>query len=94
VNEQVWKWFWRAVGLIAAIFMLISTMVFWAAWRSSVFQATANGQQVQNGFDVIAIQLDILSLALLWQVCNFWDFLGGFCVIHREPALVEAGDGR
>jgi len=34
------------------------------------------------------------TLALLWQKCNFWDSLQGKCVIHRKPALIEAGDGR
>ena len=32
-------------------------------------------------------------LALLWQKCDFWDSLLRGCVIHREPALKEAGDG-
>ncbi|WP_082356261.1 nucleotide sugar dehydrogenase [Novosphingobium sp. AAP83] len=34
------------------------------------------------------------ELALLWQNCDLWDSLQGKCVIHREPALMEAGDGR
>jgi len=33
-------------------------------------------------------------LALLWQECDFGDSPFGECVIHREPALMEAGDGR
>ena len=33
------------------------------------------------------------ELALLWQKCNFGDSLGGKCVIHGEPALMEAGCG-
>lgn len=36
-------------------------------------------------------QLDLL--ALLWQKCDFWDSLGGKCVIHGEPALMKAGCG-
>ena len=32
-------------------------------------------------------------LALLWQKCDFWDSLFCGCVIHEEPALMEAGDG-
>ncbi|CAK7262149.1 protein of unknown function (plasmid) [Shinella sp. WSC3-e] len=32
-------------------------------------------------------------LALLWQKCDFWDSLGVECVIHGEPALMEAGGG-
>ena len=33
----------------------------------------------------------VQSIALLWQIGNFRDSLGQFCVIHREPAS-EAGD--
>ncbi|WP_292921475.1 hypothetical protein, partial [Novosphingobium sp. SCN 63-17] len=36
----------------------------------------------------------VYGLALLWQKSDFWDSLCGGCVIHEEPALVEAGDGR
>jgi len=33
------------------------------------------------------------SLTLLWQICDFWDSPDAECVIHGEPALMEAGDG-
>ena len=32
-------------------------------------------------------------LALLWQIYNFWDSHLLILVIHREPAIMEAGDG-
>jgi hypothetical protein len=35
-----------------------------------------------------------LNLALLWQKSNFGDSQGGISLIHGEPALVEAGDGK
>lgn len=59
-----WKWFWRALGLVALAFMLIVTVLFWSAWKASSFQPIANGQPVSSGIDVIAIQLDILSLVI------------------------------
>ncbi|MGX1501342.1 hypothetical protein ACSSV1_006411, partial [Labrenzia sp. MBR-25] len=34
----------------------------------------------------------IRILALLWQKSDFWDSLDARCVIHGEPALMEAGD--
>jgi hypothetical protein len=33
-------------------------------------------------------------LALLWQICDFWDSQEWIPVIHREPAFAGAGDGR
>jgi sensor histidine kinase regulating citrate/malate metabolism len=36
--------------------------MFWSAWRASPFKASAFGQPLESGVDVIAIQLDILSL--------------------------------
>lgn len=44
--------------------MIVTTVLFWTAWRASAFKATANGRGVQSGIDVIAIQLDILSLVV------------------------------
>jgi hypothetical protein len=57
-----WKWFWRALGGLAAIFMIAILIMFWSAWRASPFSPAANGNHIQSGIDVIAIQLDILSL--------------------------------
>lgn len=59
-----WKWFWRAVGIVAIIFMIVTTLLFWTAWRANTFKAVANGHEVKSGIDVIAIQLDILSLVM------------------------------
>ena len=59
-----WKWFWRGLGVVGLIFMIAIIGLFWTAWRSSPFEPSANGQAVASGIDVIAIQLDILSLVI------------------------------
>jgi hypothetical protein len=64
MQHPFWKWFWRVLGLIAAAFMFCTTLLFWTAWRASSFKAAATGQELQNGIDVVAIQLDILSLVI------------------------------
>lgn len=64
MNDPNWKWFWRGLGVLAGVFMLVTTLLFWSAWRASAFKASANGQELQSGIDVIAIQLDILSLVI------------------------------
>jgi hypothetical protein len=60
----MWVWFWRALGIVALIFMLFTSILFWTAWRSSPFVPVANGQDMPSGIDVISIQLDILSLII------------------------------
>lgn len=62
--DGFWKWFWRGLGLLTGIFMIVTTLMFWAAWKSSAFVPVANGGEIKNGIDVIAIQLDILSLVV------------------------------
>jgi hypothetical protein len=64
MGHDIWKWFWRAIGFVGLVFMIITTGLFWSAWRSSEFSASANEKPLQNGIDVIAIQLDILSLII------------------------------
>ena len=64
MNDPVWKWFWRAIGAVALVFMIIAIPLFWTAWRASPFVPVANGQEIQSGIDVIAVQLDILSLVV------------------------------
>lgn len=59
-----WTYFWRALGIVALIFMTVTTVLFWTAWRSSAFTPTADGSEIKTGIDVIAIQLDILSLVV------------------------------
>lgn len=44
--------------------------------------------------DQIPIGATRVDLALLWQKYDFWGSLREECVIHRAPALMEAGDGR
>lgn len=60
----MWVWFWRALGIVALVFMLFMSVLFWTAWRSSPFIPTANGGVLSSGIDVISIQLDILSLII------------------------------
>jgi hypothetical protein len=60
----MWVWFWRSLGILAAITMIATLVVFWTAWRASPFQPAVNGQPLPSGIDVISIQLDILSLVI------------------------------
>jgi hypothetical protein len=60
----MWVWFWRALGIVALIFMFFTSMLFWSAWRASPFIPVANGHDMPSGIDVISIQLDILSLII------------------------------
>jgi hypothetical protein len=58
----MWPWFWRGLGILAGITMLVMLFLFWTAWRASPFVPAANGVEIKSGINVIAIQLDILSL--------------------------------
>lgn len=58
------KWFWHIIAVIFTAALVVITALFWSAWRASPFQASAFGQPMQSGIDVIAIQLDILSLVV------------------------------
>lgn len=49
---------------MATVFMIVSTVSSWSSWRTSTLKPLVNGQEVQSGIDVIAIQLDILSLVI------------------------------
>lgn len=64
MSGSFWKWFWRGVGAVAVIFMTITTALFWTAWRASPFKPSGDGKVIESGIDVIAIQLDILSLII------------------------------
>lgn len=59
-----WKWFWRVLGVAALLFMIFITALFWTAWRASPFKAAADGKPLESGIDMIAIQIDILSLII------------------------------
>jgi hypothetical protein len=53
-------------------------------------------QNVKDFADLINFTsafMPFCHLVLLCYICDFWDLLGELCVIHREPAFVEAGDG-
>jgi uncharacterized membrane protein len=73
-----WKFFWRLVGVVGLIFMVSMTFMFWTEWRAIAFKAGATGKPLENGIDVIAIQLDILSLiiALLGIALAVMGFFG------------------
>jgi hypothetical protein len=62
MNEGNWKYFWRAVAGISALSLTALAVMFWSAWRASPFKASAFGKPLESGIDVLAIQLDILSL--------------------------------
>ena len=50
------------MGILAGLCMIVTVALFWTAWRASPFIATADNAPLQSGIDVIAVQLDILSL--------------------------------
>lgn len=59
-----WKWATRCLGLLVGVTMIAVLVRFWAEWRSSSLTPAANGASLPTGIDVIAIQLDILSLVV------------------------------
>jgi hypothetical protein len=59
-----WKWFWRGLGILGAIFMVSLLLQFWATMRTVNVTPVAHGQPLRDGLDIIAIQLDILSLVI------------------------------
>ena len=70
--------------------MVVVALLFWTAWRNSGFEPSANGQPLSSGIDVIAIQLDILSLiiAVVAIGLGFAGFVGYQSI--REEALSRA----
>jgi hypothetical protein len=85
-----WVWLWRAFAVVGIGFMLFFGALMWAAWRASPFLPVANGQVVQSGIDVIAVQLDILSLiiAVLGVGLGVMGFFGYQAI--REAAVTAA----
>jgi amino acid transporter len=90
MKDGGWQWFWRLVALIAAVFMICTVLMFWSAWRASPFEPSANQKPLENGIDVIAIQLDILSLliAVVAIALGFLGFVGYQSI--REGAIKKA----
>ena len=72
--------------------MLAVLILFWSAWRASPFKAAANGEEIGSGIDVIAIQLDILSLiiAVVAVGLGFAGFVGYQAI--KDGALQKAQD--
>lgn len=62
--ELKWKWFWRALGVLGAITMVVKLAEAWASLRAVKVEPVAKGQALPDGLDIIAIQLDILSLII------------------------------
>lgn len=62
MGHPFWKWFWRGLAGICSFSLVALALMFWSAWRASPFRASAFGRPLESGVDVIAIQLDILSL--------------------------------
>lgn len=59
-----WKWFWRGLGALGAITMIVMLLQAWGSLRSVAIVPVAKGQELKDGLDIIAIQLDILSLVI------------------------------
>jgi len=58
------------------------------------WKAKFGGMTVPETASLRTLEQENRRLSLLWQKCDFWDSLCAECVIHGEPALTEAGDGR
>lgn len=78
MGHPFWKWFWRGLAGLCALSLTAMAVMFWLAWRSRPFKPSANEIPLQSGIDVIAIQLDILSLiiALLGIALAVMGFFG------------------
>lgn len=63
--------------------------------RGELYTAETFYSRLTRGDRTDAVTIwDRATLALLWQKYDFWDSLAAKCMIHGEPALTEAGDGR
>ena len=74
MSRVFWTWFWRLWGLIVAIFM-VAVIAF---MRLRPLQPVAAGEQIKNGIDVLAVQIDLLSLmlALFGAIFAVFGFFG------------------
>jgi hypothetical protein len=72
--------------------MIIVGLMFWSAWRSNSFTPSSAGKRLETGIDVIAIQLDILSLiiAVVAIGLGFAGFVGYQSI--RAGAISKAQD--
>ena len=87
-----WKWFWRALGFAAFSIMAFISALFWSAWKASPFKASSDGRVIESGIDVIAIQLDILSLiiAVIGIGLAVMSFLGYQAIKDAAVARADA----
>ena len=57
-----WRWFWRTLAVLAVFGTLCCAFLLFELWRNVGVRTTAAGRPI--GLDVIAVQLDILSLTI------------------------------
>ena len=58
------RWIWRLVGLLIAAAAALGAFTFWIFVNRMPVKAAVNGQPLPAGFDVISVQIDILTLAI------------------------------
>jgi hypothetical protein len=59
-----WRWFWRVLALVATGALAWGSYTLATMASATHLKPTAAGQELINGFDVIAIQLNILTVVL------------------------------
>jgi hypothetical protein len=59
-----WRWFWRLFALVMMVGVGVGAYVLWRLWRAQKLTPAVQGQQVPDGFDVVAYQLDLLTLTV------------------------------
>lgn len=97
MGGEFWKWFWRVLGVVALLFMIFISVLFWTAWKASSFKPIANGEPIQSGIDVISIQLDILSLvvAVVGIALAVMGFIGYQAIKSgAEAAAIKAAEAK
>lgn len=58
------RWVWLSLAAIGVGALSWGSYTLWAMLHAMPIKPTAKGQELVDGFDVIAIQLDILTLAI------------------------------
>lgn len=75
-----WRLFWSALGAIVAFAAAFGAFTFWAYLRSMPVKPASNGVELGQGYDVISIQLEILTVA----VTAFGIFLGVAAIVGYQ----------
>lgn len=81
-----WDWFWRAIGCLGVAALSLAALAAWAYVRRVPVRPLAQGEPITDGFDVISIQLDILTLA----VTVFGIFLGVAAIVGYQSIKTGA----